>query len=308
MRAAAVLILGLGHRAAAQEQPPPSPEPPARVGAAGGPSLAHGDDAVVIMVGDVPLRRSDIFRQLDLAAPARSAEVIRQMVLTTAAEMDARREGLDVPAAQLDKEVEAAIAEQRASFALEVDEKLPLEEYLKVRHGLTPDEHRAEVRRMVLASLLLERAVRLEQLRTGYDVVQLIVVPDEPLAQDIAGQLRDGASFAVLAKRHSVHPSASHGGDLPAVPLGSSSALVEGRDMLAPGGVLGPVPLVAGDKTLWRLLRLVDRVPASTATWAELRDRVEADLSARPLEADELAVFEARVVDRYRVSRPARSP
>jgi hypothetical protein len=307
-RAALLLVLCLPGAARPQEQPQATATQPARVGAADGASLVRGDDAVVITVGDVALRRSDVFRQLDLAAPARSAEVIRQMVLTTAAEMDARREGLDVPAEQLDKEVEAAIAEQRASFALEVDEKLPLEEYLRLRHGLTPEEHRAEVRRMVLASLLLERAVRLDQLRTGYDVVQLIVVPDEPLAQDIAGQLREGASFAVLARRHSVHPSAAHGGDLPAVPLGADSALVAGRESLGPGGLLGPVALVAADKTLWRLLRLVDRVPPTDASWSDLRDRVEAELAARPLEADELAVFEARVVDRYRVSRPARSP
>jgi hypothetical protein len=189
--AAAVLTAYLLRASPAQDLPPAPPPSPARVGVAEGASLSRGEDAVVISVGEVQLHRSDVFRQLDLAAPARSAEVIRQMVLTTAAEMDARREGIDVPREQLDKEVEAAIAEQRASFALEVDETLPL---------------------------------------------------------------------------------------------------------------------VAGDKTLWRLLRLVDRVPPSTASWAEVRDTVEAALASRPLEAEELAVFEARAVDRYRVSRPARSP
>ena len=51
-----------------------------------------------VTVGDLKLTRSDIFRQLDLATPARSAEVIRQMVLTTAAGLDAQREGIDVAA------------------------------------------------------------------------------------------------------------------------------------------------------------------------------------------------------------------
>jgi parvulin-like peptidyl-prolyl isomerase len=263
---------------------------------------------VVVTVGDLQLRRSDIFRQLDLATPARSAEVIRQMVLTTAAALDAQREGIDVAGDVLDKEVDSAIAEQKASFATEVDEKMPLEEYLRLRHGMSPEQHHAEVRRMVLASLLLERAVRLDQLRSGYEMVQLIVVEDEALAKDIAGQLAEGASFSVLAKRHSIHPSAARGGELPAMPLASDAPLLKGADALEPGGVLGPEPLVLNGKTLWRIVRLADRAKPSTAPWAELREGIEADLALRPLEADELSVFEARISDRYRVSRPARSP
>jgi hypothetical protein len=287
---------------------PLAAQDPARVGADGLDGLALAQDEVVVSVGDIPLRRSDVFRVLDLAAPARSAEVIRQMVLTTAAHLDARREGLDVPAALLAREVEAALAEQRARFALEVDESLPLEDYLRLRHGMSPEQHRAEVRRMVLASLLLERAVRLDELRSGYDAVQVAVVEDEAVAREMAGQLAQGASFAVLAKKHSVHPSAARGGDLPPVPPDADAPLLAGQQGLAPGAVLGPEPLLAGEKRLWRLLRLVEHVPATAAPWPELRERVEADLLARPLAAEELAVFEARIMDRYRVTRPTREP
>jgi parvulin-like peptidyl-prolyl isomerase len=306
------MLLVMAVPSLAQVAPPAVPAataaPAARAGAADLTSLALGVDDVVVTVGDLQLRRSDIFRQLDLAAPARSAEVIRQMVLTTAAALDAQREGIDVAGDVLDKEVDSAIAEQKASFATEVDEKMPLEEYLRVRHGMSPEQHRAEVRRMVLASLLLERAVRLDQLRSGYEMVQLIVVEDEALAKDIAGQLAEGASFSVLAKRHSIHPSAARGGELPAMPLASDAPLLKGADALQPGGVLGPEMLALNGKTLWRIVRLADRAAPSAAPWAELREGIEAELAARPLEADELTVFEARVADRYRVSRPGRSP
>lgn len=299
-RLARLALLLLAGPAAAQDA--------GRVGAGSLPPAARGDDAVVVQVGEVGLRRSDVFRELDLAVPARSAEVIRQMVLTTAAQLDAQREGLDVPAGQLEREVEAAIAEQKASFALEVDERIPLEEYLRLRHGMTPEDHRAEVRRMVLASLLLERAVRLDALRGGYDVVQLMVLDDEALAQEVAGQLREGASFAALARQHSRHPSAARGGDLPPVPPDADAPLLAGREALQPGAVLGPEALLDGERRAWRLLRLVERVAPSAAPWAELRARVEDELAARPLEPEELAVFEARIMDRYAVTRPARNP
>jgi PPIC-type PPIASE domain len=294
--------------APAQSAPAPAPAPSERIGVASLESLARGDDAMVAKVGDVELRRSDAFRILDLAAPARSAEVIRQMVLTTGAQLDAARESIDVPAGLLQHDIDAAIAEQKASFALEVDEHLPLEDYLRLRHGLTPEAYHAEVRRMVLASMLLERAVRLDELRADHDEVELMVVEDEKLAHDLATQLQGGASFAVLAKKNSVHPSAAQGGSLPPVPTAADIPLLDGRKDLKPGDRLGPLPIQVKGKTLWRLLRLVDRVPATTAPWSELREAIERSLADRTLSPDELALFEAHIVDRYGVTRFTRPP
>jgi hypothetical protein len=296
------LVLSAGPRAASQQAP--AADAPERVGVDQLERLDRGEDAVVVVVGGLELRRSDVFRVLDLAAPARSAEVIREMVLSTAATLEADREDIDVPADLLEREVQNAIAQQKASFALEVDETLPLEEYLEQRHGLTPEAYRTEVRRMVLSSLLLERAVRLDQLRSRRDLVAILVVEDAELAAEVGAQLREGASFAVLARRHSVHPSAERGGEVAPVPVDLRSPLYEGRQRLAPGELLGPEPLQLDGRTYWRLLRLIDRHEAETAPWEELRERVEEELRTRPPTPDELALFEARVMDRYRVTRP----
>jgi hypothetical protein len=276
--------------------------PVARVGVESLAPLARGEDTPVVRVGEIELMRSDVFRVLDLATPARSAEVIRQMVLTTAAELDARREGIDVPAAALERSVQQAMAEQKASFALEVDEHMPLEEYLRLRHGLTPEAYHAEVRRMVLASMLLERAVRLDSLRTATDRLSVILVDDPALAEEVAGQLREGASFSVLAKRHSRHASAAAGGELPPIPRDAQVPLCVGREGLSPGEFLGPAPFTAAGKDTFRLLRLSERSEANQSPWHELQDEIEAGLVARPLGPEELAVFEARVQDRYRVT------
>lgn len=310
--------LALGVPLAAQPEPaqtapggpqaPPDAVAPAevssgqRVGVGELASLARGEDMPVVRVGPVEIRRSDVFRVLDLATPARSAEVIRQMVLTTAAQLDAQVEGIDVPALALEQAVQEAMTEQRASFALEVDEHMPLEDYLQLRHGLLPEEYRAEVRRMVLASMLLERAVRLDSLRTATDSLAIILVDDAAVAEELAGQLREGASFSVLAKRHSRHPSGASGGELPPIPTDADVPLCAGREGLQPGEFLGPAPFTSGGKDYWRLLRLSERSAATDAPWAELRDAIEAGLLARPLGPEELAVFEARVLDRYRVT------
>jgi len=283
---------------------PAAAGPARRIGAQSLESLSRQDDAVVLTVGDVQLRRSDVFRLLDLSTPARSAEVMRQMVLTTAAQLDAVREGIDVPLDVLDREIELAVAQQRASFALEVDEHMPLEDYLLMRHGMTAEQYRDEVRRSVLASLLLERAVRLDQLRVAADSVALIVVPDETLAHDIVDQLKAGASFAVLAKKHSKHVSSETGGELPPIPTEAAIPVLEGREALQPGELLGPAPITLEGQPMWRIVRLIGRQTATDKPWSELRGGIEAGLAERPLSGEELAVFEARAVDRYRVSTP----
>ena len=52
----------------------------------------------------------------------------------------------------------------------------------------------------------------------------------------------------------------------------------------------------------------VDRAAADSSPWPQLRDRIEAALAERPLQASELALFEARVIDRYRVRRLPDAP
>jgi len=279
----------------------------ARVSAAELRSLVGDSDPVVRQVGEVAIRASDVYRVMDLAAPKLAGDVLREMVLTTLAELEARREGVDVPRAELEAQVEDAMAEQRARFAVEGDPSMTLEEFLLAFHGMTPEAYRDETRRMVLSSMLLDRTVRLQSLRSGRDDLQIILLTDDTIAQEVATLLAEGASFEVLAKRHSVHPSGKDGGYMPALASDVPVALVEGRQMLVPGEVLGPAPVTVQGKDFVRFVRLVERHPAREGSWAELRDEVEADLQRTPMNPDEVAVFEAKMRDRYRVHRPERS-
>ncbi len=68
---------------AAGTTPAAAPTPAGRVGAASLESLARHDDAPIARVGEVELHRSDAFRILDLATPARSAEQKIALALIT---------------------------------------------------------------------------------------------------------------------------------------------------------------------------------------------------------------------------------
>ncbi len=286
-------------------------EPPASqelVGAGELGPVGRGDDEIVIIVGDEQLRRSDVFREMDLARPDLGEEVVRTQVLSIMARLYARDHGIDAPANKLDTMLAASIAEQRARFALQAGDAVSLDEYLLMRHGLSPETHEHEMRQRVLSVMLLERSVRYDQLLGGREELQLILVEDEAVARDIREKLDQGASFSVLASRHSVHDSRASGGLLPPVPPDFDVPLLEGRSRVGEGEVLGPAPITMDGTDYWRLLRVVQRDPPRDAPWAQVRDDVERSLLERAVHPDELAFFEERMIDRYRVERPGRAP
>ncbi len=265
-------------------------------------------DFVVREVGDIQIMASDVFSMLDLAAPDLSGEVLANMVLTTVTELEAVREGIDVPEQELTDRVEQALAQQAASFALEGNSSMPLEEYLAQVHGMTGPDYREHVRRGVLSEMLLARVSRLQQLRETRDQLQILLVDDETLALEIEELLNEGASFSVLAKQHSVHGSSAQGGLMPPISLEVTAPMLDGREGLEVGGILGPAPITLGDQDFYRFLRLVERRAPVEGTWTELRGLVEGDLEQNPMNPDEVAIFEARMLARYRVVRPPKTP
>lgn len=302
LRLIPLLLLAFLLGAAAVWRPAP---PEGRVSADTLESLAKGSDSVVRRVGDLELRASDVYRVLDLSYPALVEETLEQMVMTLGVRLEASREAVDVDAEQLAGEVSRAMTEQRALFASQVATGVTLEEYLGQRHGMTPEAWAAEARRMVLASLMRDRVVRLNAWRQPRDELQIILVEQPELADEIAGKLADQASFSALAKQHSVHPSAAEGGLMPPLTADLDVPLVAGRERLEPGDYLGPAPISVNGQDFLRFVRLVDRLPAEPASWNEVRERVEISLSEQAVGPDELIAFEGALRERYGVQTPA---
>ena len=276
----------------------------ARIAASSFTSGLQGDDLVVRKVGEVEIRASDVYRMLDLSSPAVLAEAASELVLMAMVRLAAQEEGIDVSAVELEAEVDRAVAEQQARFALEVTTEITLEEFVAERHGWSPEAFREQLRHGILGNMLLDRVVRLNQWRSARDELQIILVEDESMAQDIGSKLADGASFTVLARNHSSHPSGAEGGFMPLLPASLEVPLVAGRAALAEGEFLGPAPITLGGADYWRFVRLVERQEAVTGDWPAVREQVEGDLQETPLHGDELALFEATMAERYGVSTP----
>ncbi|MBI5910831.1 MAG: peptidylprolyl isomerase [Betaproteobacteria bacterium] len=159
-----------------------------------------------------------------------------------------------------------------------------------------------------------ELFIQPEQLRLS--MILLKIDPSSPSsvreqaqqkAQDIIGQLANGADFAELARRHSGDDSARDGGDMGYRHRGTLPQGVETEiDKLAPGAISEPLRLLEGVA----VFRVAERRPAQLRTLQEVRrnvaelwEREQGETQWRELRARLRAGAEIRIgADRVRAA------
>lgn len=191
------------------------------------------------------------------------------------------------------KEVDDAIKLKAA------DLKVPVAELLSeaAKQGLSEADYREEVRRELLFGKMLETRVRSRVRVTEDDAreyfkklqvterkqqnyrASMIALPlgtdddkaTRALADKIVKQARAGASFALLAKQHSVDATKASGGDLG---VRSPNAFGKGVDEPILRLDVGEVsePLVSGNRLL--IFKITERPASQLPAYAEVRDAV----------------------------------
>ena len=158
----------------------------------------------------------------------------------------------EVASAMLDQYVEEILlSEYAASHGIEVPAE-KIASAVRTEAGSTVIEKRDEMRRQkLIADLLGDIANPTEaDVRTYYEQhaadfrrgeelhVKQILVHDETLANEIAGKLKNGASFEELSSQHSLAPNAKKGGEIGYVSRGELPKMFEDEIFaLKPGGV-----------------------------------------------------------------------
>jgi tetratricopeptide (TPR) repeat protein len=153
----------------------------------------------------------------------------------------------------------------------------------------------------LIGLLFLIGTLAFPSLSTAQDQVDLgvITVKDKALAESIRAQLLQGASFEVLAKKHSVGPTASRGGRLGIVPL--KKMRVEFRQALKGLPANQPSAVVPTEGGYNILMRFTASAPApnkaASRTPAQSMDPQEKYLLARQ---QTMAGMEALVTGKFK--------
>lgn len=109
--------------------------------------------------------------------------------------------------------------------------------------------------------------------------LRAITVPSERLAEALAAEIEEGASFAQVARRASIdRETRESGGDLGWVTVASLPEVVRGAVASVPvGGLAEPVQFLGR----WQLYMVQARRASSVAPLAEVEDAIRAELARR---------------------------
>ena len=248
-------------------------------------------DSVIATVGDVTIRKSDVYDRL-LESDRRAAELWTDLlVLDAVVAALARQHGITVSRA----EVEPLAAEEeqllRQQHELEVGDRMSFEDFVGRRFGLSLDEYRrfvrADVARLRYRSLVMRYvAMREERVELRF------IVHDDPAG--LAGLREDvlaGADFGTLARRHSIDGSRDDGGRLGPIGPAFRHPIAAVAFQLEAGEVSAVIPFDDHGRPRQALVYCLRRLPAQDAPFAALRDELIADLERNPVSEFEQRAF-----------------
>ena len=154
----------------------------------------------------------------------------------------------------------------------------------RVVRGLWEDELIAEIEKQRVHRIVPEPAE--EEVRSFYQQhrgryrigkrmkVQLLVVPDLPLAEELAAQARAGSAFSALVLARSIHSSARQQGILGLISPERRDAVSLAAARMNVGEVSDPIPTGEG----WAVIKLLELFPERDQSLRSVRSRVELDL------------------------------
>jgi parvulin-like peptidyl-prolyl isomerase len=109
--------------------------------------------------------------------------------------------------------------------------------------------------------------------------IRQIVVAEKPKAEELRGEVEKGGDFAELARANSIGPEASEGGMLPPFAKGELPEAFDRAFELEPGRVSAVIESPYG----FHLFLVVQKLPAHEASFDEVREKIELELSEQQL-------------------------
>lgn len=286
---------------------PPAPtvevRPPAptwqRAEVRGGPGpellepAARGDE-VVATVGDVQLRKSDVYDRLVDGDP-QTARLWLDLVLLDAVVADfAKRLGVSVQEQEIEELARDAEAMLRTQIDVEFEGRRSFADYLAAEFGLDEAGYGRLLRDDLVRTRYRGMVIRYLALREERAEIRLLVHPDEAVLQDARARVEAGADFGALARRLSEDATRTDGGRLGPFDRGFRHPVAQVAFELQPGEVSGILSFEDRAGARKALVYCLARHPARDESFAALRDEIVADLDAHPVTPLEQGAFVAR--------------
>lgn len=266
------------------------------------PAEAVGSkDSVVVRVAGTEFTFADAFDEFLFNYRGETHEILRKLAGDRIVEIYANEYGVTVDPAEVEEMRTAALRNLAERVVTEFGRDSTLAWFCDQQLRTSLADYEAQLTRSLRRSVLASYVIRFDAVKCDRVVVRHIVVHDRDAAVAVLGKVRAGADFAATARQESVAPTRVEGGRIPPFDREFDHPITAQAFELPIGGIAGPIEDTRGKEPLFHVIKVVERLPGSQATFAEVRDRLRDELRERPIERFEFEAFMRKAERRFPV-------
>jgi parvulin-like peptidyl-prolyl isomerase len=240
------------------------------------------DDEVARVAG-LSIHKRHVFDRMLETSPQQARDLVDNLILDVLVAARAERYGLRVDSRRIAARLEQDEQQLRKQVAAEWSGQLSLDEYVLRQFDMDLAEYRRWNQLNLARKFYREYVIRYEALLQDRVQVRYMVSSDRATLEGVAKQVREGASFAGLALRHSEDETRKDGGLLPPFGAGMKHPIAATAMELEPGKLSEIIAAEQDGQTRYYLVYCLKRIPGRRVAFADVRAEIDADIEARPL-------------------------
>jgi hypothetical protein len=260
-----------------------------------------GVDAPAAVVAGIPISRSQAYEATLLLFRGEAMRSLEQLIVQVLVRREAERVGAFVPDSIVEAELASTRRELDSQFRSEGEGRIEYDAWLRGLYGLDRETFERRLRQFLLTRTFLAFLVRYEGMQQDRTLARVLVLRDRGEAEEVRRKLLAGAEFAVLAKKHSIDPTAAEGGKLPPLAPDDPHPLADAVARLRVGETSDVEETESGGARYHRILQAYDRKLAEKGTFAERFSAVESAVRETPLAEFEIVAWIERQKERYSI-------
>jgi parvulin-like peptidyl-prolyl isomerase len=261
--------------------------PPAPASSAIDPEVllpaADSTDDVVARVGDIAIHERHVYEHLLKTEPAAPRKLVEVMVLDAQVAQAARLWGISLDGPEVERLAGEQENKLRADVTRQLGESMSFERYLERQFGMSIGEYRDWLRTKLIRELYRQYVLRYAALREERVEVRYIVNADRKVLDDVEEKVRQGASFATLAQRHTEDQNRMDGGLLPPFGRGFDHPVADVALGLSIGELSEVFMREVQGAKRWYLVYCLRRIPGRAVEFATVKEEIERDMESHPL-------------------------
>ena len=262
-------------------------------------SLPRKEDTVLFSCAGKEFFKHQAYDLLMEQDPRRGLQLLHAMADLALAAQVAREEGIRVPRAEVDRLVNLGMKKDLERARRNFGPRTGLADFAALELGMGLGEYKSWLRKMAARQLLLSYTVVYTAMREDRVRCRFMTLSSKEEAERLARSVREGADFQTLARKYSLDPTASQGGRIPPFSRDFEHPVARAAFALKVGQVSDPIPGRQGDRDVWFLVFLEEKIPGKKGSFRDLEKEIRRRVRESPPDPEDFLAFFGAARRRY---------